>query len=181
VGGPSVYPPIPPEVLTVTFFGSDWPTSTGADRYRRALYTFQKRTAPYPNLQVFDRPTGDQSVVGRERSNTPLQALTTMHDVVFVEAAQALARRVQVEKSGSVADRVTLAFRFAAGRAPSEAELGELGQLYEDSKRSYEQMPDEAVKAVGSYLPEGAVVSEAAAWVATARVILNLDEVVTRE
>jgi Protein of unknown function (DUF1553)/Protein of unknown function (DUF1549)/Planctomycete cytochrome C len=181
VGGPCVYPPIPPEVLTLTFGGTDWPTSTGPDRYRRALYTFHKRTAPHPNLQVFDRPAADVSVTGRGRSDTPLQALTTMHDVVFVEAAQALAKRVQSEKPGSLAEQITLAFRLAVTRAPTDEELAVLVALHDDSKAGYDASPDDAVKAVGDYLPDGVEAAEAAAWVVTARVILNLDEVLTVE
>jgi hypothetical protein len=181
VGGPSVYPPIPAEVLDLGYQGTSWPTSTGADRYRRGLYTFHKRTTPYPNLMVFDHPASDATISGRRRSNTPLQALTTLHDTVFVEAAQALAKRVQSEKPGNLHDQIVLAMRLATGRSPTDAEVTEVQSLFNDLKASYTSSTQQANQIVGTYLPTGAAPADAAAWVNTARAILNLDEVITRE
>jgi hypothetical protein len=181
VGGPSVYPPVPPEILNLGYYGTDWPTSTGADRYRRGLYTFHKRTTPYPNLMVFDHPAADATISGRRRSNTPLQALTTLHDSVFFEAAQAFAKRVQTEKPGNLHDQIVDAVRLAVGRTPTDAEIAELTSLYNDLKASYASSSAQATQTVGSYLPTGVAAADAAAWVNTARVILNLDEVITRE
>jgi hypothetical protein len=181
LGGASVYPPIPEEVLGLSRGGTAWPTSQGPDRYRRGLYTFHKRTSAYPNLQVFDWPEADVTVTGRRRSNTPLQALTTMHNTVFAEAAQAFARRIQTEKPGPVRDQIVWAFRLALARPPTDAELGLFQGLYDDARRLYEASPADAMKAVGTYLPAGAAPGAAAAWVATARVVLNLDELITRE
>ena len=181
VGGPSVYPPIPSEVLNITLNGTEWGTSTFEDQHRRGLYTFYKRTVPYPNLQVFDHPSTYVSATGRSRTNTPLQALTTMHDVVFAEAARALARRVQIEAPGTLREQLVLAFRLATARSPEEAEVSELESLHQDSARAYEQDPKGAKDALGEYAPPGVAPATAAAWVATARIILNLDEVITRE
>jgi len=181
VGGPSVYPPIPPELLNIGVFGLDWPTSEGDDRHRRAMYTFYKRTLPYPNLQVFDQPSAYVSETGRGRSNTPLQALATMHDTVFVEAARALARRVQTAMPGNLRGQMVQAFRLAVARQPSDAEIAELEMLYHDSVQSYDLDPNAADAVIGNETPLEVSASSAAAWVVTARVILNLDETITRE
>jgi hypothetical protein len=180
-GGPCVYPPIPPAALEGSYDGVDWPLSTGEDAHRRALYTFHQRTLLYPNLADFDRPEATVSVTGRDRSNTPLQALTTLHDSVFVEATQAFARRVQLEEAGSVQERVVYAFRLATARAPSADETSELEKLYDDSKAALQASPDAAREVAGDYMPPGVDAPSAAAWVAVARTILNLDEFITRE
>ena len=180
-GGPCVYPPMPPELLGLTFNGTPWPTSEGADRHRRALYTFHQRSIPYPQLQVFDRPSASSSITGRARSNNPLQALTTMHNVVFVEAAQALARRVQTENPGDARARIVLAFRLAVGRTPEEPEIEEVQRLLLDADKRFQSDPEAATKVVGGHLPAGVHPATAAAWVLTAQVILNLDELITRE
>ena len=180
-GGPSVYPPIPPEILDITYNGIDWPTSTGEDAHRRGLYTWHQRTQLYPNLAGFDRPSASVSVTGRDRSNTPLQPLTTLHDVVFVEATQAFARRVQQDVTSGLRDQIVHAFRLALARVPSAAEATELEQLFADAKQGFAGSPDAAAAAVGKFQPAGVAMADAAAWVATARIILNLDEFITRE
>ncbi|HMJ56107.1 MAG TPA: PSD1 and planctomycete cytochrome C domain-containing protein [Polyangiaceae bacterium] len=181
VGGPCVYPPIPDEVLNITLNGTEWGTSSPEDQHRRGLYTFYKRTVPYPNLQVFDHPSSYASAPGRERSNTPLQALTTLHNVVFAEAARALARRVQTEVPLGLREQLVWAFRLTVARRPEEDEISELESLFQDSARAYELDPQGAKDAVGDYMPPQATAAAAAAWVATARVILNLDEAITKE
>lgn len=180
-GGPCVYPRIPAEALQGSYDGIDWPTSTGEDAHRRGLYTFHQRTLLYPNLADFDRPDATASVTGRGRSNTPLQALTTLHNPVFVEATQAFARRVQRDVTSSLHDQVVYAFRLALARAPSADEASELEKLFADSQATFQASPDAAGKAVGDYAPEGVDTASAAAWVAVARTILNLDELITRE
>lgn len=180
-GGPSVYPPIPPEIRDITYDGIDWPTSTGEDAHRRGLYTWHQRTQLYPNLAGFDRPSASVSVTGRDRSNTPLQPLTTLHDVVFVEATQAFAQRVQQDVPNGLHEQVVRAFRLALARAPSAAEAAEIEQLFADAKQGFVAAPEAAASAVGKFQPAGVAAADAAAWVATARIILNLDEFITRE
>ena len=179
-GGPAVYPPIPPQI-DMTFDGVDWPVSTGEDAHRRALYTFHQRTLLYPSLAVFDRPSAVVSVTGRSRSNTPLQALTTLHDPVFVEAARAFAMRVQTDVTDGLDQQLVYAFRLALARSPSKAETRELESLYTDTMAVFEQAPTDAAAAVGEYQPAGIAPATAAAWVIVARNILNLDKFITRD
>ncbi len=179
-GGPAVYPPLPAQV-DISYDGIAWPTSSGDDANRRGLYTFHQRTLLYPSLSVFDRPSAVVSVTGRGRSNTPLQALTTLHDPVFVDAARGFARRVQAEGGASVPEQVAFAFRLALARAPSAEEAGELELLFAASRAAYDAAPAEAVAAVGNYQPQGVSTGVAAAWVETARAILNLDKFITRD
>jgi hypothetical protein len=180
LGGPGVYPPLPAQA-DITYDGIEWPTSTGAAANRRALYIFHQRSLLYPSLAVFDRPTAAFSVTGRSRSNTPLQALTTMHDAVFVDAARAFARRVQEEGGASVDEQIAYAFRLALGRKPSAEEAGELAALHASSKTAFDSATSDATAAVGSFAPPGVPTAVAAAWVNTARTILNLDKFITRD
>jgi Protein of unknown function (DUF1553)/Protein of unknown function (DUF1549)/Planctomycete cytochrome C len=164
VGGPSVRPPQPEGISDLTYAGSvKWVESKGRDRYRRGLYIWFQRTSPYPMLMTFDSPDSNVCVVRRERSNTPLQALTLMNDVVFVECAKALGKKM-AEQNGSTAERLTFGVKLALGRPPTTAELDRLTRWYDD-----------ALKLVKDESAEGAV------WSAVARVLLNLDECVTRE
>jgi hypothetical protein len=181
VGGPSIRPPQPPGVSELTYANSaKWVETTGPDRYKRGLYVWFQRTSPYPMLTTFDTPDSNVCVVRRERSNTPLQALTLLNDAVFVEAAQALANRVLAAK-GNDADRVTLAFRLCLGRSPAESERDRLVKLLGDFRTLAAAQPTDAAKLTGDHRPEGVPPVEAAAWVALARTLLNLDEFVTRE
>ncbi len=97
IGGPSVYPPQPDGVTALSYGQMAWPTSKGRDRYRRGLYTYTKRTAPFAAFATFDMPTSEVACVRRERSNTPLQALTLLNDPAFVEAARAMGKRIVAE------------------------------------------------------------------------------------
>ena len=181
VGGASVYPPIAAEVLRFSYKPVNWPTSTGANRYRRALYTFHKRTALHPNLELFDRPKAQVTDNLRARSNTPLQALATLHDQNFLEAAQALARRVQNEQPGNVSAQITRAFRLVLGRSPEAAELAALEALQAKNQQTYAAQTTAAEQAVGMPAPAGVPLATAAALANVARTILNLDEAITRE
>jgi hypothetical protein len=182
IGGPSVRPPQPAGISELTYAGSArWVESTGPDRYRRGLYTWFQRTSPYPMLMTFDAPNSNVCCVRRERSDTPLQALTLMNDAVFVECAQALGRRVLTEKSGGCPERIRYAFQLCLGREPRASELAVLGRLFEELRRACKAKPEAAAKLVGKPQPPSVDVPEAAAWVALARTILNLDEFVTRE
>ncbi|QDU23074.1 PSD1 and planctomycete cytochrome C domain-containing protein [Urbifossiella limnaea] len=176
VGGPSVRPPQPAGISELTYANSArWVESTGPDRYRRGLYTWYQRTSPYPQLTTFDAADGAVCTVKRERSNTPLQALTVLNDPVFVEAAQAFGKRILTETPGrSDAERVTHAVRLALGRAPTDAERTRLLRLLAEAR------PAAAARVVGAYQPAGVPPVDAAAWVLVARALLNLDEFVTR-
>ncbi|MFQ5734650.1 MAG: DUF1553 domain-containing protein [Planctomycetaceae bacterium] len=183
IGGPSVFPPMPPDVAALSYAGNfKWKTSTGEDRYRRGIYTFFKRTAPHPNLTTFDCPDSNTTNVKRRASNTPLMALTTLNNVVFVEASQAMAKRILTEKRLQTdEDRLKQAVRSCIARPPSEKEIAAFHNLLEDSRRWYAGHPKEAAKLVGGYQPKTVKPSEAAAWVATCRIIMNMDEFLTRE
>ncbi|HEY4312921.1 MAG TPA: PSD1 and planctomycete cytochrome C domain-containing protein [Pirellulales bacterium] len=192
IGGPSVFPPLPEFMLLppVSYGPKTWPTSSGGDRYRRALYTFRYRSLPYPVLQTFDGPNGDFSCVRRVRSNTPLQALVGLNEPVAVECAQALARRTLKEAKPSDAARLEYAFRLCVARPPSAEELAELARFYVAQKervaagwlnaRQIIGLPESEIVTPES-VPGGATPTELAAWTAVSRVLLNLDETITKE
>ena len=179
--GPPVRPPRPKMKLTAAFGGAtDWEDSTGGDKYRRGLYTTWRRTAPYPSMTTFDAPSRNVCTVNRPRTNTPLQALVTLNDPVFVEAAQALARRVAQKEGASTAERATYAFRLCVTRPPREAELQRLMELYDKARGQYAANPKEALQMASVPLgpvPEGMDTVDLAAWTVVANVLLNLDEV----
>jgi len=181
VGGPSVFPPMPPEVAALSYAGNfKWETSPGYDRYRRGMYTFFKRTAPDPNLTTFDCPTANLTCVARERSITPLQALTTLNNEVFVEAAQGLARRVVNKPDMTTADRLQVAWEMCTCRRPNATEAETFLGMWTAYREYYQQHPDDAHAIVGDSMPDETTVADFAAWVATARMLLNLDEFLTR-
>jgi hypothetical protein len=161
VGGPSVYPPAPDFLFQppASYGPKIWTEEKGADRYRRALYTFRYRSVPYPMLQNFDTPNGDVACVRRVRSNTPLQALTTLNEPLFMEAAKALAEKTVREGGASDGDRVEYMFRRCVSRRPTAAERDELLSFVNKQKGRGETL----------------------AWTALARAMLNLDETITRE
>lgn len=183
VGGPSVKPPQPAGISELTYATRlRWAESKGEDRYRRGLYTWFQRTSPYPMLMTFDAPDGVLSCVRREKSNTPLQALTLLNDTVFMECSQSLAKRVLEEMpTASATERLEHAFRLCLGRSPTSREVDLLGMLLNDLTKSIEANPKEATKLVGGFSIKGVPSEEAAAWVALSRSLLNLDEFVTRE
>lgn len=184
VGGPSVFPPIPPSATDVNYNSAfQWKTSPGGDKHRRGMYTFFKRTAPHPNLTTFDCPDSNVTCVQRTRSNTPIGALVTLNNAVYLEAAQAMAAKVLRGDSVSDVERLTRAFRTCVARPPNETELERLEALlkssrdwYGDAKRS-----EDAKMAIGGHVAKGVTIAENAAWVATLRIVLNLDEFITRE
>jgi hypothetical protein len=179
VGGPSVFPPQPPGVTTEGAYGRlDWKVSDGGDRYRRGLYTFSKRTAPYAMFITFDAPSGEVCVAKREVSNTPLQALTLLNDPVFEEAAQALGRRMAAE-CGSVAERVEALFRRCLTRPPLDDERDALVRFYRAQKARLDRKELDAGRIAGKSKGEDNA-AERAAWTLLARVLLNLDETVTK-
>jgi mono/diheme cytochrome c family protein len=159
VGGPSVYPPQPEGVYRFTQVPRDWKASEGPARYRRGMYTFFWRSAPHPGLIVFDAPESVATCTRRNRSNTPLQALTLLNDQAFYEFARALAARVLREAKPTDAERLRHAFRLCLARPPSAAEANRLRELFAEQG----DVPAQEV------------------WTAVARVLLNLDEFITRE
>ena len=177
VGGPSVFPPQPAGVTTEgTYGGLEWKVSPGGDRYRRGLYTFTKRTAPFAMATTFDAPSGEVCVARREVSNTPLQALTLLNDPAFEEAAQALGQ-LMAARGGTVEERVDTLFRRCLTRAPDPDEASQLARFFLAQKRRFELKELDAAKIAG---PGEGEASERAAWTVLTRVLLNLDEAVTK-
>jgi hypothetical protein len=158
VGGPSVFPPQPDGVMNLGQSSREWKASAGDDRFRRGMYTFYWRATPHPALAVFDTADAFSACTRRLRSNTPLQALTLLNDAAFVELAGALAQRIQAE--APEAQRLEFGFRLCTGRTPKPAERARLQTLLDEEIR------------------DGGTVK---AWQTFARVLLNLDETITRE
>jgi mono/diheme cytochrome c family protein len=180
-GGPSVNPPQPNMGLSAAFGGGiDWQTSQGEDRWRRAIYTTWRRSNPYPSMAAFDAPNREVCTIRRPRTNTPLQALVTLNDPVYIEAAQALSRRMVAEGGSTDPERVIRGFRLVLARPPTAGETGRLVQLHADVLAEYRQSPEEARKLatepLGPPAEASADLADLAAWTVVANVILNLDE-----
>ena len=181
--GPSVMPPQPDGLWIIVYSSDQWVTSEGEDRYRRGLYTFWRRTNPYPSMITMDATSREVCTVRRIRTNTPLAALVTLNDPVYVEAAQALAWRM-VEAGGR--DRragIDHGMRRVLIRSPDPQEIERLSQLFESELAHYQQHPVEAKQMATSYIdpPAGANLNRLAAWTVVANVILNMDETLTKE
>ena len=178
IGGPSVFPAQPPDVM----IRNPWPESTGKDRYRRGLYTHFWRTSPHPGLMVFDSPDSLTAATRRNRSNTPLQALTLLNDAGFHEFAQGLARRVLRERpDGPQAERLDHAFRVCLARSPSPIEREALQRLLAAQRDAFQTHPKRVGEALTLGAADGLEPAETAAWTAVAGVLMNLDEFITRE
>lgn len=177
--GPPVHPPQPNLYLSAAFGGStDWQTSEGDDRHRRAIYTMWRRSNPYPSMATFDAPNREVCTLRRTATNTPLQALVTLNDPVYVEAAQSLARQA-IRHGGTVENQITFAFRRCITRSPRESELQTLTSLYEDSKQQLSGKPKRTAKLATrplGELPSGMDAVDAAAMTVVCNVLLNLDE-----
>jgi hypothetical protein len=161
VGGPSVYPPLPPGANNTTQVKREWPTATGEERYRRGMYTFFQRSAPHPGLMLFDAPDASVTCTRRVRSNTPLQALTLLNDEAYIEFAEALAKRLMKETGADDAQRVNHGYKLALNRRPTPDET-------ERMLRFVKTRRDSAGEELG-------------VWTGVTRVLLNLDEFMTRE
>lgn len=183
IGGPSVFPPQPAGLWQAAFNGDrTWPTSTGEDRYRRGLYTFWRRTVPYPSMATFDAPSREICAMRRIHTNTPLQALVTLNDPVYLEMAQALGRRIAREGGATVQDRVRFGLRLTLGRPPQEAQVQALVTLYTQELAHYQGSPEAAKKLATEplgALPAGMNLAEQAAWTVVSNVLLNMDGVLT--
>ena len=183
IGGPGVYPPQPEGVYSFTQAETTWKTSPGEDRYRRGMYTFFYRSAPHPLLSVFDVPKFNQTCTQRSRSNTPLQALTVANDEALYEASQVLAARVlrEVNETEGIEARLVRAFRLCLCRLPEENELARIHAYFNEEERRFRSSPND-VQAVFSLGPDASPENpEAAAWISVARLLVNLDEFITRE
>jgi hypothetical protein len=176
LGGPSVYPPQPASVAALAYGNTKWKTSTGADRYRRSLYTFNKRTSPFAAYTTFDGPTGENCIVRRNRSNTPLQALTLLNDEMFQEMARALAARIEQAEFDSDEERLWLLFRQLLTRPPSAEELRAIAAFRERQLKRLQAGQLDAAKIGGTKEPDVPLAS----WVMVARTLMNLDETITR-
>lgn len=186
MGGPGVFPPQPPGCMNLGQHRRNWTASKGEDRYRRAVYTYRWRATPHPALKVFDAPDAFASCTRRIRSNTPLQALTLLNDPAFFEIAQGLAERVLKEGGKTDEARIALGVRLCLAREPDARELSVLKSFLSRQRELYAGMDVETLSAVvhrahGAEAVDEAQRSEQAAWVMLARVLLNLDETITRE
>ncbi|MEZ6138574.1 MAG: DUF1553 domain-containing protein [Pirellulaceae bacterium] len=183
--GPPVRPPQPNLGLTAAFgSGTDWQASEGEDRYRRGLYTTWRRSNPYPSMATFDAPSREVCTLRRDSTNTPLQALVTLNDPGFVEAAQALARRARLHTNGDNDEqRLDLVFELCTSRPPSDDERTALLALLNDAQQQLAADPEAARQLATDPLgplPDGADPVELAAWTAVCNVLLNLDEMLMK-
>jgi hypothetical protein len=193
IGGPSVHPPAPEFLFQppASYGPKTWNIDTGPDRYRRGLYTFRFRSVPYPALQNFDAPNGEFACARRVRSNTPLQALTTLNEPVFLESARSLAAKIVADGGTTDAERIAYAVRRCLSRPPESDETVVLQEFLSKQKQRFIRDgadpwllladDDKAKGKLAANLPPGAEPADLAAWTALARVVLNLDETITKE
>jgi hypothetical protein len=182
MGGPPVMPPQPAGLWRSTYNGKSWVDSEGEDRFRRGLYTYLKRTTPYPSMITFDGGSGEVCQIRRIRTNTPLQALVTLNDPVYLEAAAGLARRMIAEGDDTKA-RVARGLRLALIRPLREGEAAPLIELQKDAQKGFAAAPEKAdalLKSVRATVPTGVSKPAFAAWIVAANAIMNLDEFLTR-
>jgi Protein of unknown function (DUF1553)/Protein of unknown function (DUF1549)/Planctomycete cytochrome C len=182
MGGPPVMPPQPAGLWRSTYNGKSWVDSEGEDRFRRGLYTYLKRTTPYPSMITFDGGSGEVCQIRRIRTNTPLQALVTLNDPVFLEAAAGLARRM-IADGGDTEARIARGLRLALIRPLHKSEAAPLIELQKDAQKGFEAAPEKAdtlLKSARATAPTGVSKHAFAAWIVTANAIMNLDEFLTR-
>ena len=179
VGGPSVFPPQPEGSGQFTQVSRQWKTDEGPNRYRRGMYTFFRRSAAYPGLTMFDAPNAQSTETRRNRSNTPLQALTLLNDQTQSEYSRALAKLILTQGGQTQSERVRYAFERCLARVPEPAEEARLQTLLSHMLDDFRTHPEEALEVIG----EAARSHDRpllASWVAASRVLLNLDEFITR-
>lgn len=188
LGGPAVIPPVPQNVLDYNFtYPAYWKPAEGPDRYRRTLYGFRKRSMPDPVMSNFDAPNGDFACARRVRSNTPLAALTGLNESIFVESARALALRVLREGGADEASRINYAYLLCTSRQPNDAERQTVLELLKSRRqRLAEGWLNPREVATGDparlpALPANTTPQDAAAWTLTARILLNLDETISKK
>jgi hypothetical protein len=191
LGGPSVYPPAPEFLFQPpTSYGpKTWAYSTGPNKYRRALYTFRFRSVPYPALESFDTPRGDIACVRRARSNTPLQALTTLNETLYLECARELAKHALSDGGKTDEDRIAYAVRRCLSREPRSEERAVLEDFLKREQQRFQSGEADPWPLIAEEKPaDGKLVGvtnttppQLAAWTTLARVILNLDETISKE
>ncbi len=181
VGGPSVFPYQPEGIWDRPYSDDKWVVSEGEDRYRRGLYTFMRRTSPYPSFTTFDAPSRELCTVRRAHTDTPLQALTSLNDPVFFEAAQALARRMIKEAGPDAAARAERGFRLCVSRRPNPEELGRILAFRRQQLERFEKDPKGAREIVSAASLRDSDAAELAAWTMVANVLLSMDETLTKE
>jgi mono/diheme cytochrome c family protein len=181
VGGPGVFPPQPDGVMRLGQQNRAWKVSDGADRFRRGMYTYFWRATPHPTLMVFDAPDAMTSCTRRNRSNTPLQALTLLNDAAFFELAQAFAGRVLREALPMDEERIARAIRLAYNREAMAQEVETLRDLLGGQRMSFDRNPERAVMLSDNEWLRDYEAREAAAWTMVARALMNTDEFITRE
>ncbi len=192
IGGPSVFPLQPDGIWDNPYSDAKWTVSEGEDRYRRGLYTFIRRTSPYPSFMTFDATSREFCTVRRIRTNTPLQALTLLNDEAYFEAARAVAARSAREAGGPVRGnpqmraRAAYAFRLCTARQPTAAETDRIVLSYQHQLAHYRSHPADAARVLLESAPittrdaAGETQPERAAWTLVANALLNLDETVTK-
>jgi hypothetical protein len=188
LGGPSVIPPVPQNVLDYNYvYPGYWKAAEGPERYRRALYMFRKRSMPDPVLSSFDAPNGDAACARRIRSNTPLAALTGLNEPIFVEAANGFAMRILRESPASDLERIEKAYKIATSRSATAEEKSQLIKFIEQQRKRLADgwlNPREILTGDPGKLkelPQGTTPQDAAAWTLAARVLLNLDETLSKQ
>lgn len=177
--GPSVMPPQPEGVWQVIRNVLRWVPSEGEDRYRRALYTFWRKSSPYPSLIAFDTPSKEYCVSRRIRTNTPIQALVTLNDSTYLEAASALALQMEIKGGDDKSDQIKYGYKAALMREPDEGKQKSLEEFYSETLTYYQENPEE--RALFLQEKEEEQKPERAALIHVANVILNLDELITKE
>ena len=170
-------PPQPEGVWQVVYSGDKWETSMGEDRYRRGLYTFWRRTSPYPAMMAFDATSREICTVRRIRTNTPLAALVTLNDPAFVEAAQALAGDTVASNPATTQDGIDYIFRRCLVRPPREEEIENINALYEAAFEHYSKDSKAAAEMAGA---DGEDTVTLAVWTVIGNMLLNLDETLTK-
>ena len=177
--GEPVRPPQPILGVSAAFGGGiDWTTSTGEDKFRRGMYTTWRRSNPYPSMAAFDAPNREVCIVRRDRTNTPLQALVTLNDPVYFEAAQALARRMAA-KSPTLEEQLAHGFELCLARPPQDRELQVLATMYKDARGRFASNPNQAKELATMPIgpaPEGSDLVDLAALTLVGNVLLNVDE-----
>jgi hypothetical protein len=185
IGGPGVKPYQPANIWNEVSLngGLRYRQDKGDKLYRRSMYTYWKRSSPMPNMLIFDSPSREKCVIQRQRTNTPLQALVTLNDPQFLEAARAFAERLLKSDKGSTADRIDLAYRYATARPASGREVEILTALYQKNLERFKAAPETAKEflMVGESPRDDSLdAPEHAAWMVVAQTIMNLDESLTR-